>query len=123
MKILSSTFHGYIDYATAVALIAAPFLLFPAGTPGIATWLSVAAGVGLIIYSLITDYSVSARKAIPFKMHLILDFIAGVVFVAAPFVLGFVGIVKLYYLVMGLAVIVVVLTTNNDVDVQTSVTA
>ena len=116
MKFISSTFHGYIDYATAVALIVATFLLKPAGAPEIAKWLSVAAGVGLIIYSLITDYSVSARKAIPFKTHLMLDFIAGVVFVAAPFVLGFAGITKIYYLVMGLAVIIVVLTTNNDID-------
>ena len=116
MKFISSTFHGYIDYATAVALILAPFIILPAGAPAMAKYLSVAAGVGLIIYSLITDYSVSARKAIPFKMHLLLDFVAGIVFVAAPFVLGFVGITKIYYLIMGLAVIVVVLTTNNDID-------
>ena len=116
MKFISSTFHGYIDYAAAIVLIIAPFLLLPADAPEMAKWLSVAAGVGLVIYSLITDYSLSARKAIPFKLHLVLDFIAGAVFVAAPFVLGFVGIIKIYYLVMGLAVIIVVITTNNDID-------
>lgn len=116
MKFTSSTFHGYIDYAAASVLIVAPFLLLTADAPDIAKWLSVAAGVGLILYSLITDYSLSARKAISFKLHLVLDFIAGAVFVAAPFVLGFAGITKIYYLVMGLAVIIVVLTTNNDVD-------
>lgn len=116
MKFISSTFHGYIDYTTALVLIIAPFLIFPAGAPEIAKYLSVAAGVGLIIYSLITDYSVSARKAISFKLHLILDFIAGAVFVAAPFVLGLTGITKTYFLIMGLAVIIVVLTTNNDID-------
>lgn len=116
MRFIPSKIHGYIDYATAIALIVAPFVLFSAGSPPIAKWLSIAAGVGLIIYSLITDYSVSARKAIPFKTHLLLDFLAGVTFVAAPFVLGFSGIEKLYFLVMGIAVILVVLCTINDID-------
>lgn len=114
MKILSSKIHGFIDYAAAAALIVAPFLVLPADAPVVATVLSVAAGIALIIYSLITDYSVSARKAIPFKLHLLIDFIAGVSFVAAPFVLGFEGVTKFYFLVMGGAVILVVLLTDND---------
>lgn len=114
MKILSATIHGYIDYAAALALIIAPFLILPSEAPAIALWFSVAAGVALITYSLITDYSVSARKAIPFKVHLVIDFIAGAAFIAAPFVLGFEGITQLYYFVMGGAVILVVLLTNSD---------
>lgn len=116
MNFIPSKLHGFIDYATAIALILAPFLLLPATAPDLAKWISIAAGIGLILYSLITDYSVSARDVIPFKMHLILDFVAGVVFVAAPFVLGFTGLVKTYYLVMGIAVIAVVILTHNDVD-------
>ncbi|MEM9618775.1 MAG: hypothetical protein AAF936_12515 [Pseudomonadota bacterium] len=114
MKILSSKIHGFIDYAAAAALIVAPFFVLPAGAPVIATLLSVAAGVALIIYSLITDYSVSARKAIPFKLHLLIDFIAGVSFIIAPFVLGFEGVTKFYFLIMGGAVIMVVLLTDSN---------
>ena len=114
MKFIPSTLHGYIDYATALVLIIAPFVILPA--TGIAKYLSVAAGIGLILYSLITDYSASARKLISFKIHLTLDFIAGLVFVAAPFVLRFSGITKHYYLVMGLAVLAVVIFTHNDID-------
>lgn len=116
MKFIPSKLHGFIDYAAAVSLIFMPFILFPANTPSLATWFSVAAGVGLIVYSLITDYSISARKAIPFKIHLTLDFLAGVTFVVMPFILGFSGIVQAYYLVMGTAVIMVVIFTNNDID-------
>lgn len=114
MKILSPTIHGFIDYAAAVALIVAPFLVLPSGAPQIAVLLSVAAGAALIIYSLITDYSVSARKAIPFKVHLLIDFVAGAAFVVAPFILGFEGITQAYYLVMGAAVIAVVLLTDSN---------
>lgn len=116
MKFLSPTLHGFVDYAAAIALILAPFLILPDTAPAIATWFSVAAGVGLILYSLITDYSVSIRNAIPFKVHLMLDFAAGAAFVAMPFLLGFEDVTKVYYLVMGVAVILVVLVTNNTID-------
>jgi hypothetical protein len=114
MRFLSPTIHGFIDYAAAIALIVAPFLLLPDTAPAIATWFSVAAGSALILYSLITDYSASVRKALPFSVHLIIDLLAGIAFVAAPFVLGFEGITKLYYLVMGAAVILVVLVTDPN---------
>jgi len=113
MKFLSPTVHGYIDYAAAIALIIAPFFILPEGAPTTAFWLSIGAGTALIIYSLITDYSVSARRAIPFKVHLVIDFLAGTAFLIAPFVLGFEGITKLYFWVMGAAVILVVLFTNS----------
>ena len=116
MKFLSSKLHGFVDYAAALALIIAPFVILPADASPIAIWLSVAAGSALILYSLITDYSASVRNILPFKLHLIIDFLAGATFIAAPFVLGFEGITSIYYIVMGAAVVLVVLVTNNDVD-------
>ena len=116
LKILSPTVHGVIDYLAAIALIVAPFFVLPADAPAIAIWFSVAAGSALILYGLITDYSVSARRAIPFTLHLAIDFIAGVAFIAAPFVLGFTGVTELYYFVMGGAVVLVVLVTNSNVN-------
>lgn len=118
LKILSPTVHGVIDYLAATALIVAPFLILPADAPAIATWFSVAAGSALILYSLITDYSVSARRAIPFPVHLAIDFIAGVAFLIAPFILGFSGVTEIYYWVMGGAVILVVLFTNANTGEQ-----
>lgn len=112
MRFLNSTIHGYIDYAAALALIIAPFVIFPEAAPAIARYLSVGAGIALIVYSLITDYSASARRAIPFPLHLAIDFAAGVAFLLAPFVLGFTGIIQTYFLVMGGAIILVVLTTQ-----------
>lgn len=116
MKFLSSTLHGFVDYAAALALIIAPFVILPVDAPSIATWLSVTAGSALILYSLITDYSASMRKALPFGVHLIIDLLAGVAFIIAPFLLGFEAITFYYYIVMGAAIVLVVLVTNNDVD-------
>lgn len=116
MKFLSVKAHSFIDYAAALVLIIAPFLVIPIGTPLIAVWLSVVAGVGLIAYSVITDYSASIRRSIPFKAHLIIDFIAGASFIATPYFLNFEGITQAYYIVMGLAIILVVLVTQNTGD-------
>ena len=116
MRFLPASIHGVIDYLAAIALIVAPFFLIPASDGPIAMYLSVAAGVALILYSLITDYSVSIRNALPFSVHLIIDFLAGAAFVAAPFIFGFEGITELYHLVMGVTVILVVLVTNPNTN-------
>lgn len=110
MKILNPTTHGAIDYAAAIALIIAPFIF---GFSGIALYLSVAAGVALIFYSLFTDYAFSIGKLLPFKAHLAIDLAAGAAFVIAPFLFGFTGLTQIYYFVMGGAVILVVLTTSS----------
>jgi len=109
MKIIPSKFHGMLDYVVAVTLIVGPLVL---QFDGIAKNLAMAGGIGLLIYSLITDYSLSARKLLPFKTHLVFDFLAALVLIAAPFVFGFTGLTNLFYLVIGIAVIAVVLITN-----------
>lgn len=113
MHIIPSKFHGALDYAVALSLILVPLLL---GFQGVAKFLAVAGGAGLFVYSLITDYSLSARNLIPFKVHLIFDFVAALVLTAAPFLFGFTGITKAFYLVIGLSVIAVVLITNPQTE-------
>lgn len=113
IRFLSPTLHGAGDYAAALALIVLPFLL---GFDGVALWLSVAGGVGLIGYSLLTDYTFGAASLIPFKTHLVLDLAAAAAFIAAPFVMGWTGLVMGYYFVMAAGVIVVVLLTNTNAE-------
>ncbi len=111
LRFLTPTLHGALDYAAAAALIVLPFLL---GFDGLALWLSVIGGVGLIGYSLLTDYTFSAVSLISFKVHLVLDLAAAAVFIAAPFVFGWTGLVLGYYLVMAAGVIAVVALTSPD---------
>lgn len=113
MTLIPSKFHGVLDYAVAATLIVTPLIL---GFEGVAKYLAIAGGLGLLIYSLITDYSVSARKLLPFRLHLILDFVAAVALTAAPFLFGFTGLEKAFYLVIGISVIAVVLITNPETD-------
>lgn len=105
MKFITPSMHGALDYIAALALIVIPFIL---GFSGIALWLSIVGSAGLIVYSLLTDYSMSIAKVIPFNLHIILDSAAAVAFIVAPFILGFTGTAQIYYIVMGLGVVAVV---------------
>ena len=113
-RFLPQSIHGILDYAVAVTLIAAPFILDFRADSEFAHWLSVAAGAELFVYSLLTDYSVGALAAIPFKAHLALDAIAGVLFVVLALAAGFETVTAAFYGVIGAAVLAVVAVTKLE---------
>lgn len=117
MRFINGKLHGTIDYATAVALVVAPFALGLPSASAFATWFSVAAGAGLFAYSLLTDYSMGIRNLIPFRVHLAFDLAAGLAFLAVPLLVGFGGIARTYCFVMGLAVVLVVALTDPNAPV------
>lgn len=105
IRFITPALHGAGDYAAATALIVLPFVL---RLEGFALTLSVAGGTGLILYSLMTDYALGPLKLLSYKTHIVLDLLAAVAFLVAPFVLGFEGLTRIYYFVMGGGVLVVV---------------
>lgn len=114
MKFLTPKLHGLGDYAAAAVLIAAPFVLGIKEQSILAHWASVASGVGLIVYSLLTDYTFSVAKVIPFKLHLVLDSLAGVVLIVLALVLELDIVARTYLIVMGAGVLVVVAVTQTQ---------
>ena len=114
IRFLTPTLHGLLDYAAALGLIILPFLLGIGGDSTLALWLSVAAGIALIAYSLATDYAFGIFRVLSFRMHLTLDLGAAAAFVVAPFVFGWSGLVLGYYLVMAGGVLVVVALSSTD---------
>lgn len=113
-RILTPTLHGLLDYAAAAGLIVLPFILDLSATSLTAHWLSVLAGIGLVGYSLATDYTLGISGVVSFRMHLVLDLLAAVVFIAAPFLFGWGGLVLGYYLVMAAGVLVVVALSRYE---------
>ena len=116
MRFISPRIHGFLDYAVAGALITTPLLLDFAATSVAAAAMSIAAGVGLVAYSLPTDYSAGVRNFISWKAHLTLDAVAAVAMLGAPFVFGFEGIPRGFYLSVAAAVLMVVATTQLQTD-------
>ncbi|NEP18905.1 MAG: hypothetical protein F6J97_18735 [Leptolyngbya sp. SIO4C1] len=112
MRFISRFTHGMVDYAGALVLLTVPLIAnFQAASP-LAYWLSMGAGFLLLTYSLLTDYALSLKKLIPFQLHLALDTLASMMFLAAPFLFGFTGLVRLFFLANGFLVLLAVLLTD-----------
>ena len=87
-KPISRPLHGLIDYHYAVIASAAPRL---AGFQEEQTAANLARAVGgsVMLYSLFTSYERGLVKEIPYKTHLMLDFVGGVASLAMPWLFGF----------------------------------
>ena len=108
MKFVTKQIHAYLDYPVAIALIALPFLLGLGESNPLALQLSVVTGVAALILTILTDHHLGVIRVVPYKAHLAVDFVVGIVFVVAPFVLSFDGLDALYYWINGGAVLLVV---------------
>ncbi len=115
-RFVSPRVHGVLDYVAAVGLIVYPILLDLGAFSPIALWFSIAAGGGLIVYSLLTDSAFGVSSALSFRVHLLLDVIAGVAFIVAIFAFGFDGLTAAYYAAMGLGVFALVAVTDPDTE-------
>lgn len=107
MRFVTRTMHAYLDYPVALSLMALPFMLGLGMSNPLAKWLAVGTGVSALILTVFTDHELGVIRVLPYWFHLAVDFLVGVVFIAAPIVLGFEGLDALYYWANGAAVLVV----------------
>src|SRR5256885_15376253 len=96
---LPTRIHGVLDYALGVLLIALPFAMrFGAGAQ---TWVPVALGGAVIVYSLFTDYELGAVRRLQMTAHLWLDGLAGVLLAVSPWLFGFDTLVWVPHVALG----------------------
>ena len=117
---ISSRTHGFIDYAMGILLIAAPWLLgFADGTA--AQWVPVVLGIVMLGQAVMTDYELGMIRAIPFSVHLMMDFVLGALLAASPWLFGFADRVYWPHLILGLAELgVAAMTSRRTVEVGTT---
>jgi hypothetical protein len=108
MKFVTKRIHAFLDYPVAIALIVLPFLLGLGSSSPLALQLSVATGIAALILTLLTDHHLGLIKVVPYKIHLLVDFLVAIVFIIAPFVFSFKGLDASYYWINGIAVLIVV---------------
>ena len=108
MKFVTQQIHAYLDYPVALALIGLPFVLGLGASHPLALQLSVATGIAAFILTVLTNHQLGLIKVIPYKVHLLVDFLVAVTFVLAPFIFSFEGLDAYYYWLNGGAVLVVV---------------
>lgn len=112
MRFITTQAHGWIDYIVGVVLIVAPWLFgFAAGGPE--TWVPVVLGLGIIVYSLLTDYELGAVKLIPMNVHLGIDIVVGIVLLVSPWLFGFAELIWWPHVLVGLVTIAAGLFTET----------
>ncbi len=113
MRFIPTRLHGFLDYIVGVVLIAAPWI-FQFSDNTAATVVPIVLGVGLIVYSLVTDYELGIARVLPMSVHLFFDIAAGVVLAASPWIFGFAdesANVWVPHLLAGMAAVVLGLVT------------
>lgn len=108
MRFVTKQIHAFLDYPVAFALIGLPFLFGLGSSNPLAFQLSVATGVAALILTILTDHQLGVIRIISYNIHLMVDFLVGIVFVLAPFILSFEGLDAYYYWINGAAVLFVV---------------
>jgi hypothetical protein len=113
MKIIPRNVHGMLDYLVGVLLAASPWL-FGFTDHGPATVIPVVLGLGALLSSLLTDYELGVARIIPFRVHLVLDFISGLFLTVSPWLFNFSHRVYWPHLIFGLLEMGVVLLTRTE---------
>jgi hypothetical protein len=116
MRFIPTKFHAPLDYIVGAVLIAGPWI-FQYSDSTAATAVSIVLGIGLIAYSLFTNYELGVWKVAPMAVHNVIDIVAGVVLAVSPWLFGFAdesASVWVPHLVVGLAAIFLGLTTKQQ---------
>jgi hypothetical protein len=120
--------HGIFDYIGGIGLIASPFIFGFYSMGGIAVILPIVLGIGLILYSLLTNYErgIPGLRLIPMPAHLIFDFVAAALLAVAPFLFSYSnqGLnVWLPQVIAGVAVILLVIVSQTHPHLNEKVKA
>lgn len=116
MRFIPTKLHAPLDYIVGVALIAAPWI-FQFSEHTAATVIPIVLGIGLIVYSLFTDYELGVWRVVPMSVHNLFDIAAGVLLAASPWLFGFDdegANVWVPHVVVGLAAVFLGLTTKQQ---------
>jgi hypothetical protein len=116
MRFIPTKFHAPLDYIVGAFLIAAPWI-FQFSDNTTATVVPIVLGIGLIAYSLLTDYELGVWKIAPMAVHNLIDVIAGAFLAASPWIFGFAddgANAWLPLVVVGAAAVFLGLTTKQE---------
>ena len=116
MRFIPTKFHAPLDYIVGAVLIAGPWI-FQYSDSGAATAISVVLGIGLIAYSLVTNYELGVWKVAPMAVHNLTDIVAGALLAVSPWLFGYADDGANFwvpFVVIGVAAIFLGLTTKQQ---------
>ena len=109
---LSPFIHGIVEYVGAVLFIAAPFLFgFNEDAP---TAISIVVGVAILVITASSDLPTGLARTLPVAIHAVIDVIAAIFLIAAPFLFGFSdeGTPTAFFITAGIAYLLLTIATR-----------
>lgn len=115
MRFVPTKVHGVLDYLGAVLLLAFPFLLgFDSAA---ARWIMIVLGLGVLLYTIFTDFELGLIRKIPVAGHLAMDGLGGLLLLVSPWLFGFADVDPWWpFVLMGVVEIGAALFTHTVAD-------
>jgi hypothetical protein len=109
---ISPFVHGIVEYAAGVLFIAAPFLF--GYDSSAATAVSLVFGVALIVITASSDLPTGLAKTLPVTIHAVIDLVAAIFLIAAPFLFNFngEGAPTAVFIILGVAYLLLTIATR-----------
>jgi hypothetical protein len=104
--------HGLAEYGAGALSIVAPFLFsFDSDTARV---VSILLGAGLVVLGFVTEAPTGVSRNLPIASHVVLDYVASLVWIVSPFVFGFTddGPATAYFIVIGVAFLLLTIATR-----------
>jgi hypothetical protein len=113
MQIISRKTHGVLDYLVGAVLILSP-KLFGFDFGGVESRLPMILGFAALIYSVFTNYELGLLKMLPFRAHLTLDVMSGLLLAVSPWLFQFADRVWVPHVLLGLVELGAVMMTRTS---------
>lgn len=104
MPRLAPGMHRLLDLVTIIGFGVAPSLL---GLAGVAAILAYSLAAIHLLLSLLTHFPGDGKGPVPFAVHGVVEGVVGVALTALPFVAGWTGTPRAFYLGAGIVILVV----------------
>ena len=106
------TVHRVLDLLTVIGFAVAPFILRLSGP---AAWLAWVLAAVHLLMTLATSFPDGAPGPVPFRLHGLVELLVAIVLLVVPFVVGWTGAARWFYVVAGIVILLVRLGTRFTV--------
>lgn len=104
MHVIDARTHRILDFVTVAGFALAPTVFSFSGLPALLSYVLAVVHLGL---TLLTRFHGTAGGPIPFRAHGAIELVVGVVLVAAPYLLGWHGSARTFFIAIGLVILAV----------------
>lgn len=111
MRIITAGPHRILDFVTVIAFLLAPVIF---GLTGAAATLAYALAAVHLALTLLTRFVPDGRGIVPFRAHGVIELLVGILLVLFPFLLGWQGTARTFYVLAGIVILVVWALTTYD---------